>query len=33
MLNKIIVGVDETESAYAAATRAAELALALDAEL
>lgn len=33
MLNKIIVGLDETESAYAAATRAAELALALDAEL
>lgn len=33
MLSKIIVGVDETESAYSAASRAAELAVALDADL
>lgn len=33
MLSKIIVGVDKTESAYSAASRAAELAVALDADL
>lgn len=33
MLSKIIVGVDESESAYSAASRAAELAVALDADL
>lgn len=33
MLNKIIVGVDKSDSAYTAATRAAQLAVAMDAEL